>query len=158
AGLAMISAESLRKGGKSGPALIPGKPEESLLIQAVSHTHPRLRMPPQGQLSPEDGPDLRAWSEMGAPWTGAGATGKPADSGARITPQQRKFWSFQPVKKPAIPAVKEKAWVRTPIDNFVLAKLEREGLHPVAAAGRNVLLRRVYLDLIGLPPKPEEEA
>ena len=156
AGLAMVSSDSLKKGGKSGPAIVPGKPDESLLIQAVSHTHPRLKMPPQGQLSSEEIADLRAWIEMGAPWPAAAPTQIPAATGYRITPEQRKFWSFQPVHKPEIPPVKDKAWVRTPIDNFVLARLEKEGLRPVEAVSRNVLLRRVYLDLIGLPPTPAQ--
>jgi hypothetical protein len=156
ADLAMISSDSLLKGGKSGPAIVPGKPDESLLIQAVSHTHPRLKMPPQGRLSSEEIADLRAWIEMGAPWPVAAATQAPIASGYRITPEQRKFWSFQPVQKPAIPVVRDKAWVKTPIDNFILARLEKEGLHPVEAAPKTVLLRRVYLDLIGLPPTPEQ--
>ena len=108
-------------------------------------------MPPNGQLSSEEIADLRSWVEMGAPWT-------PAAVGYRITSAQRKFWSFQPVRKPEIPTVKDTAWVKTPVDNFVLARLEKEGMRPVPAADKNVLLRRVYLDLIGLPPTPEQTA
>lgn len=154
--LAMVSSESLQKGGKSGPAIVPGKPDESLLIQAVSHTHPRLKMPPQGQLSAGEISDLRAWVEMGAVWPASSEKLAAQGTGYRITPEQRKFWSFQPVRKPQIPAVKDKSCVKTPIDNFVLAGLEKEGLQPVKPAERNVLLRRVYLDLIGLPPTPEQ--
>jgi hypothetical protein len=155
-GLSMVSLESLLKGGKSGPAIVPGKPDESLLIRAVSHTHPRLKMPPQGQLSSEEIADLRTWIEMGAPWPPTKPTQAATAPEYRITPEQRKFWSFQPVQRPEIPAVKDKAWVKTPIDNFILARLEKEGLRPVEAAPKNVLLRRVYLDLIGLPPTPEQ--
>jgi hypothetical protein len=157
-GLTMVSSESLQKGGKSGPAIVPGKPDESLLIQAVSHTHPRLKMPPQGQLSSEEISDLREWVEMGAPWPVLKPQTNPPEESYHITPEQRKFWSFQPVRKPEIPTVKNKSWVKTPIDNFVLARLEKEGLQPVKAADRDVLLRRVYLDLIGLPPTPEQMA
>lgn len=158
AGLAMLSSESLQKGGKSGPAIVAGKPDESLLIQAVSHTHARLKMPPQGQLAANEIADLRTWIEMGAPWPGSSQSVNPAATAYRITAEQRKFWSFQPVRKPEIPAVKNTSWVKTPIDNFVLAKLESKGMRPVKAADKNVLLRRVYLDLIGLPPTPEETA
>ena len=73
-----------------------------------------------------------------------------------ITPEQRKFWSFQPLREPELPQVKEKSWAKTNIDRFVLAKLESEGLKPVAAADRRTLIRRATLDLIGLPPTPEE--
>ena len=152
----MVSSESLQKGGKSGPAIVPGKPDESLLIQAISHTHPRLKMPPQGQLASAEIADLRTWVEMGAPWPASDKKTGPVGTGYVITAEQRKFWSFQPVRKPAIPPVKDKAWVKTPVDNFVLARLEKEGLRPVKAADKNVLLRRVYLDLVGLPPTPEQ--
>ncbi|MEP6538166.1 MAG: PSD1 and planctomycete cytochrome C domain-containing protein [Bryobacteraceae bacterium] len=158
AGLAMVSSESLLKGGKSGPAIIPGKPDDSLLIQAVSHTHARLKMPPQGELSALEIADLRTWVEMGAPWPITAQASNPAPAAYRITPEQRKFWSFQPVRKPEVPAVKDTVWAKTPIDHFVLAQLEKKGLRPVKPAERNILLRRVYLDLIGLPPTPEQTA
>lgn len=154
--LEMVSLDSLRKGGNSGPAIIPGNPDESLLIQAVSHTHPRLKMPPQGQLSLEEIADLRAWIKMGAVWPASTQT--KLQPGYQITPEQRKFWSFQPVRKPAIPTVKNKSWVKMPIDNFVLARLEKEGLLPVKPAEKHELLRRVFLDLIGLPPTLEQIA
>jgi hypothetical protein len=92
----------------------------------------------------------------GGALAGAGQKTGPVGPGYVITAEQRKFWSFQPVHKPAIPPVKDKAWVKTPIDNFVLARLEKEGLRPVQAGDKNVLLRRVYLDLVGLPPTPEQ--
>jgi tetratricopeptide (TPR) repeat protein len=92
----------------------------------------------------------------GGALAGAGQKTGPVGPGYVITAEQRKFWSFQPVHKPAIPPVKDKAWVKTPIDNFVLARLEKEGLRPVQAADKNVLLRRVYLDLVGLPPTREQ--
>ena len=81
----MVSSESLQKGGKSGPAIVPGKPDESLLIQAISHTHPRLKMPPQGQLPSAEIADLRTWVEMGAPWPASGKKTGPVGTGYVIT-------------------------------------------------------------------------
>src|SRR5437763_630788 len=77
---------------------------------------------------------------------------------ARIKPTDRQHWSFQPVRKPVLPAVKDHGWVRSPIDAFVLARLEEKGWKPAAAAEPSALLRRVYLDLIGLPPTPTEQS
>ena len=112
-------------------------------------------MPPNGQLGAEDIAVLREWVRMGAVWPDAPS--KPAAGpGYQITPEQRKFWSFQPVHKPAVPEVKDRSWARTPIDRFILARLEKEGLRPVRTAEKHVLLRRAYLDLIGLPPTPEQ--
>jgi hypothetical protein len=153
--LEMVSGAALRKGGNSGPAIVPGDPDKSLLIQAVSHTHPRLKMPPNGQLSAEEIQDLRTWIKAGAVWPES-AKAAPAGGEYRITAEQRKFWSFQPVRKPALPEVKDKSWVRTPIDRFILARLEKEGLQPARPAEKHILLRRAYLDLTGLPPTPEQ--
>jgi len=147
-GLRLDSLEAVLRGGKSGPVVTPGKPEESVLIQAVERTHARLKMPPTGPLAAADIDVLIEWVKRGVPW---GETAAPKASAAQL-----QFWAFQRVTKPAVPQVKNKAWVRTPIDNFVLAKLESEGLAPVKAADRRSLLRRVTLDLTGLPPTPEE--
>ena len=153
--LKIVSAESLRKGGNSGPAIVPGKPEESLLFQAVSHTHPKLKMPPQGKLSTEEIATLRHWISDGAVWPES-KSAIPKETGYRITAEQRQFWSFQPVRKPAIPSPRDRSWVKKPIDAFVMARLEKEGMRPAPAASKRVLLRRAYLDLIGIPPTPEE--
>src|SRR5581483_2768390 len=156
-GLQLDAREHVLKGGNSGPAVVPGNAEQSLLIQAVSHTHARLKMPPQGQLSPEQIAALREWVANGAHWVDTGSAPAPAKSAAYvITPEQRKFWAFQPVKKPAIPEVKDPAWARTPIDRFILAPLEARGLKPVGPADKRTLIRRATFDLIGLPPTPEE--
>src|SRR5579863_2546476 len=155
-GLQLTSRESILKGGNSGPAILPGKPEESLLIQAVSQTHERLKMPPQGKLKDEEIEDLKSWVREGAVWPETKAIATPAEKGYIITPEQRAFWSFQPVRKPAVPPVKEKGWVRSPIDSFILAGLERENLKPAHPADKRVLIRRATFDLIGLPPTPEE--
>jgi len=157
-GLQLDSRESILKGGNSGPAIIPGKPEESLLIQAVSHTHERLKMPPQGKLKDEEIADLRAWVKAGALWPEtAGVVSTAAKSKEyTITPEQRAYWAFQPVRKPEPPRVQEPSWVKNPIDNFILSKLEGHGLVPVRAADKRTLIRRATYDLTGLPPTPEE--
>jgi len=153
-GLQLDSRENLLKGGNSGPAIVPGKPEESLLIRAVAHTHERLKMPPQGKLTDQQIADLKTWVEAGAHWDGSIVQAK--SNGYVITAEQRRFWAFQKVKKPPVPEVRDQAWVKSPIDNFVLAKLESKGLRPVAPADKRTLIRRTTFDLIGLPSSPEE--
>ena len=102
--LSMTSGEALRKGGNSGPAIMPGQPDESLLIQAVAHTHPRLKMPPSGKLSDAEIGALKKWIADGAVWPDSAAPKLPQPGqGYQITADQRAFWSFQPVKKPAYP-------------------------------------------------------
>ncbi len=155
-GLRVDSREGLLKGGKTGPALVPGDPDKSLIIQAVRQTDD-LKMPKGGKLKLQDVAALTEWVKMGAPWPETGQTIPVAKSKQFvITPEQRKFWSFQPLHEPAVPQVHEKSWPKTDIDRFVLAKLEEEGLKPVAAADRRTLIRRAALDLIGLPPTSEE--
>lgn len=158
-GLRLDSKEALLKGGSSGPAVVPGQPEQSLLIQAVSHTHERLKMPPQGKLTAEEIAHLTAWVKAGAYWPEEqpGRKSETVRGGSYvITPQQRAYWAFQPVRKPALPAVKDTSWVRSPIDRFILAALESRGLKPVQPADKRTWIRRASFDLIGLPPKPEE--
>lgn len=156
-GLAVDSRAALLQGGKSGPAVVPGDPEKSLLIQAVRHTHATLKMPPTARLKDAEVEQLEAWVREGAPWPEAKAP-KAGHSGLEVTPEQRGFWSFQPVRKPMPPAVRNTAWPRGSIDRFVLAKLEEKGLQPAAEADRRTWIRRVTYGLIGLPPTPEEVA
>ena len=152
-GLEMSSRDALIKGGNSGPAIEPGHPERSLLLKAVSHTHERLKMPPQGKLSEERIEDLTAWIRAGAVWPDVPKAQK--GDGFQVTEEQRRFWAFQPVRKPEPPAVRAKA-AKTPIDRFILAKLEEQALDPAPPADKRTLLRRAYLDLIGLPPTPDQ--
>jgi len=152
-GLQISSQESLLKGGGSGPAIVPGDPEKSLLIQAVHQTG-TLKMPKGGKLSPEEVATLTEWVKMGAPWPKS--TAPVRIQGKQITAEMRKFWSFQPLKMPAIPQTKDTTWAKTDIDRLVLAKLEEKGLKPSPQADRRTLIRRATLDLIGLPPTPEE--
>jgi len=153
-GLRVLSREALLQGGRRGPAIIPNEPEKSLLIQAVRQTGD-LKMPKGGKLPAEDVQSLAEWVKMGAPWPQSKpviASGTPF----KITPEQRAFWSFQPIKMPAVPAAKNTRWVKTNIDKFVLAKLESQGISPSLGADRRTLIRRATFDLTGLPPTPEE--
>jgi mono/diheme cytochrome c family protein len=165
-GLRVDSREALLKGGRTGPAIVPGDPEKSLLIQAVRQTG-TLKMPKGGVLRPDDVTALADWIRTGATWGDAAptataaatptpaATSTPAAPAYVIKPEQRAFWSFQPLKKPPVPVASHEAWAKTDIDRFVLARLEREGLTPVRAADKRTLIRRATLDLTGLPPTAE---
>jgi mono/diheme cytochrome c family protein len=144
-----VKADALRGGDEHGAkAIIPGKSSESVLIQAVAHVHPDLKMPKKGdRLTAEQVGLLRAWIDQGAVWP------------ETIVVQGRdpkNHWAFKtPVRSPT-PSVKDKKWVRSPVDNFILAKLENEKLKPSPEAERVTLLRRLSLDLIGLPPTISE--
>jgi mono/diheme cytochrome c family protein len=156
-GLRIDSRDGILKGGETGPAIVVGDPDKSLLIQAVMQVGV-LKMPKGGHLKPQQIEDLVAWVKMGAPWPASKEVLPVAKSGPEfsITPEQRQFWSFRPLAKPAVPAVKDSKWAHTDIDRFVLAKLESKGLTPVQPADRRTLLRRATIDLTGLPPTPEE--
>jgi hypothetical protein len=154
-GLRLDSREGLRRGGDSGPALVPGKPDASLLIRAIRYGDEQLRMPPKAKLPDEVVADFEAWVKMGAPDPRAEPDGVLARSPIDIA-KGREFWSFRPPRRAAPPAVQRADWPRGEIDRFLLAALEARGLAPVADAGRTRLLRRVTFDLVGLPPTPEE--
>ncbi|MFN0170640.1 MAG: PSD1 and planctomycete cytochrome C domain-containing protein [Bryobacteraceae bacterium] len=154
AGLRVDSREHLLQGGRSGPAIVAGKADDSLLIQVVRRTH-RVKMPPSEKLKDDEIADMARWVNEGALWPETAAP-KQAAKQYQITPEQRAFWSFQPVRPPAPPAVRDDAWVRTPVDRFILSKLEEQGLKPAAPADRRVLIRRASFDLLGVPPAPEE--
>ena len=155
-GLVMESRDFLLKGGQSGPALRAGDPDNSLLIQAVRHTHERLKMPPSGKLEEREITDLVVWIRDGAVWPETPVLAVKAGHGTKISAEQRAWWAFQRVKKPAPPAVKNPDWAKSAIDRFVLAKLEEKGMVPVGAADRRVWIRRATYDLTGLPPTPDE--
>ncbi len=153
-GLRLDSKAALLKGGDTGPVVQPGQPDKSLLIQAVRQAGD-LKMPPKGKLDAEAVAALAGWVKMGAPWP---ETATPAKGSSAVAEARKSHWSFRPVTKPALPAVKNAAWVSNPVDRFVLARLEAAGLTPAPPADRRTLLRRVSFDLIGLPPTPEEVA
>jgi hypothetical protein len=156
-GLLLDSRASLLKGGDTGPGFFAGAPEKSLVIEAVAWKNDDLKMPPKKKLGEQQIADLTAWVKMGAPWPGGD---RPAVAAAKkefkITDMDRAHWAFQPVKKSAPPALRNKAWIANPIDAFVLAKLEAKGLAPNPPADKRSLVRRVYYDLTGLPPSPQE--
>ncbi|HWY86700.1 MAG TPA: PSD1 and planctomycete cytochrome C domain-containing protein [Gemmataceae bacterium] len=151
-GFLLDTREGLRKGGKSGAVISPGRPEQSLLIEAVQYES--LEMPPKGKLPDELIEKLVEWVTMGAPDP---RTGKAARTGYKIDiAEGRKFWSFQPLRAAPAPKVRDTAWPVTDIDRFVRARQETQKLRPVADADRVSLIRRVSFDLTGLPPTPAE--
>jgi cytochrome c553 len=156
-GLRLDSLEAMKKGGKRGAAMVPGDPEKSLLISAVKQTDPALKMPMGGKLKDAEIADLDAWVKAGAVWPKSAQPVVTATSGKyTISPERKAFWSFQPLKNPLAPQVKDTKWARTEIDRFILARLEKEGLKPVGPASKLDLIRRATLDLTGLLPTPEE--
>jgi hypothetical protein len=143
------------KGGASGPAIIPGSPEKSLLIKAIGYLDEELQMPPKHKLSADQIETLEQWVRMGAPAPTDSTNNLSAQYGVDIE-QGRKFWSFQPIARPTPPEVADSRWPRTDIDRFVLARVERHQSAPAPDASRRVLIRRATFDLIGLPPTPQE--
>ena len=158
--LALDTRTGWQNGGISGPAILPGNPKESLLIQVVRPTNIRgLLMPPKDQgdkLSDADVANLIQWIAMGAPDPREVAA--PQKRSGMTLEEGRKHWAFQPIARPTPPVVKHRAWPRSPIDQFVLAQLETNGLPPAADSDRHPWLRRVTFDITGLPPTPEEIA
>ncbi|MFN8006653.1 MAG: DUF1549 domain-containing protein [Terriglobia bacterium] len=141
-GLTMASSETLKKGGKRGPAIVPGKPDDSLLYQAVRRSG-ELKMPPSAPLQEKEIEVIRQWIEAGAIW-----------------PSQKEalHWAYRPVVKPPIPSVKHPELVFNPIDAFVVAEYEKKGLVPQEVTDKATLLRRLSYDLLGLPPTPQDLA
>ena len=130
-GLDMSSREGLIKGGQIGTSLVPGKPDESVLIQAVTHQHERLRMPAgQPRLSDRQITDLSDWVKTGAYWPESAAAVANKAKKYVITPEQRNFWSLVPVKKPAIPVVRNTAWARGDLDRLLLSRMESKHVVP----------------------------
>ena len=154
-GLTLDTRDGIRRGGDNGAAVEPGNVKDSLLIEALRYENKDFAMPPKkegGKLPEAVIADFEKWVQMGAP--------DPRDGTAKVVKKNaieeaKKWWSFQPVKKPAAPMIKDTGWPRGDIDKFVLAGLEAKSLKPVADADKLTLLRRVYFDLIGLPPMPE---
>jgi hypothetical protein len=153
-GLVVDARASLLKGGESGPAIVPGHPEKSLLIKAISYQDDELRMPPKGKLPPPVIKVLSDWIKRGAPWPGGKESAHRTPG--TISDEDRNWWAFQPVRVPPLPEVKDAEWARNPIDRFIRARLDQEELKPSPVAGPRELMRRVYFDLVGLPPAPAE--
>ena len=154
-GLRVDDRNGLIQGGKGGPAIVPGHPEESRLIQAIRHEEGVVKMPPKKHLSDEEIANLTQWIKAGAAWTKVAvpvAIGKPNPKYEKL---RKEHWAWQPLRETKAPAVREAAWPRTDIDRYVLASLEEKGLAPVRDADKVQLVRRVTFDLTGLPPTPE---
>lgn len=144
-------------GGSGGPAVVPGDVENSKLIQAVTYEDADLQMPPDAKLDDAQIADLKKWVELGAPWPEKEAKAVAVKKPGEFSAEDKAWWAFQPVKVTSPPAVKDKkAVVHNPIDQYIGARLESEGLHQAPMANRYELVRRVYFDLHGLPPTPEE--
>ncbi len=157
-GLRLDSRAGLLQGGDRGAVLTPGDPEKSLLIEAVGYKNTDIQMPKKGKLSDPVVADLTTWVKMGAPWGKddgpvAVAPAKPAFD---LQQRKRDHWAWKPIHATEPPAVKNAAWARDAVDRFLLAKLEEKNLSPAPPADKRILLRRLYFDLIGLPPTPEQ--
>lgn len=151
-GLLLDTRAALRKGGDSGAAIVPGMPDESLLVKAIRYHDENLQMPPKKPLAEHEVAAFAEWVKFGAP--------DPRDGKAAVEKKElaeaKKFWSIQPVRKPSPPKVKDTRWTQSPIDQFILSELEKRQMKPVPNADRRTLIRRATYDLIGLPPAPEE--
>ena len=160
-GLRLDTRAGILKGGESGPAIVPGKPEESLLIKAVRYTTENTAMPPKGRLPDARIADLETWVRLGGPSPEQDEAASPAAAGKKDYDWAKfrvEHWAFRRVVKPEPPKVKNPAWVRNPIDQFVLDRLQAAKLKPAPPAEKHLLIRRSYLDLTGLPPTPEQVA
>jgi Protein of unknown function (DUF1549)/Protein of unknown function (DUF1553)/Planctomycete cytochrome C len=155
-GLLLDSKEGWTAGGDSGDAIELGQPKNSLLIEAVRYTNKGLQMPPKYQLTEAEVAVFESWIEMGAPDPRTG--GKVTKAAGIDWEKGRNHWAFQPVTKPIPPTVKDAGWVRDDLDRFILAKIETANLKPAQDADRFALIRRVTLDLTGLPPTVDEVA
>ncbi len=157
-GFDLTDRDRLLKGGDSGPAVLLGRGRDSRLYQLVTHAK-EPKMPFQGRKLPEEtAKHLAEWIDLGAPYDKPLVERKEIAAWTQkaVDPQARQFWSFQPLQKVEPPGVKNDSWGRTPIDQFILAKLEAAGIAPNPPVGKRQLIRRAYLDLLGLPPPPEE--
>ncbi|MCU1327469.1 MAG: hypothetical protein JWN34_2839 [Bryobacterales bacterium] len=152
AGLRLDTREGITKGGRSGPPVIPGDPQHSLLMQAVRQEHATIKMPPAGRLPDAAIAKLTRWIQDGAQWFDAPSS----NSTYVLRPDQKAFWSFQPVKKTDPPAAADPNWNRNPVDRFIYAKLRENSLTPGKRADKLTLIRRATFDLTGLPPTRDE--
>ena len=157
-GLLVESRKALLAGGESGPAIVPGASDKSLLIQSIRYES--REMPPKGKLRPEEIASLEKWVEMGAPWPADASTSEhvvmTADLPRDWDALRQNHWAFRPLAEESPPNVKDLTWPESDIDRFILSRLEVAGLKPAQRADRRVLVRRAYFDLTGLPPTPEE--
>jgi Protein of unknown function (DUF1549)/Protein of unknown function (DUF1553)/Planctomycete cytochrome C len=159
-GLRLDTAEAVGVGGDSGPVVLPGKPRESRLIEAIGYAG-ELKMPPKGKLSDAEIAELTEWVRAGAVWPATGTSApsqatQHAVGGPLFTNEQKAFWAFQPPCDPVPPSVKATDWPTSPIDRFILDALEKKGLAPAPSTDKRTLIRRATFDLTGLPPTFDE--
>jgi cytochrome c553 len=153
-GLMLDTREGMLHGGDTGPAIEPGKPEDSLIIDAISYSDADLQMPPKGAKLPDSViADITEWIRRGAPDPRSLVAKGSSESYGGVG---REHWSFLPIQKQAPPAVSNPAWCKTPVDNFILARLDENGMKPNAPADKYTLIRRATFDLTGLPPTEAE--
>jgi hypothetical protein len=175
-GLRVDSREALLTGGVSGPAIAPGDARASLLVMAVAKTHATLEMPPEETLRPQQVAALARWIDAGAPWPAAPPAYKSVNPSQSDEPignawsdprnpivqlfggDRLDLWSLRPVVRPEVPPVKNAAWAKSDLDRFLLARMERDGVAPRPIADARTIARRLYFDLTGLPPTPEQAA
>ena len=170
--LSLATRAALLQGGSHGPAIVPGNAAESLLYKRITgQEKPAMPMAPLAPLTPDEIAAVKNWIDQGAPWPDASAeVPTSAVKGEndpsllvyngyherKITDADREWWAFKKPVRPAIPQVKDTRWSKSPIDALVNAKVESKGLTPAPAADRTTLIRRAYLDLLGLLPSPAE--
>jgi hypothetical protein len=155
-GLRLDTRAEFLKGGDNGPSVVPGKPEKSRLVKAINYDDD-VKMPMKGKLADGEIAILTEWVKGGAPWPNDGTIAKGPDKTFDLHARAKVQWSFQPITRPAVPEVKNsQVTFRNPIDKFLFAKLDAAGLTFAPSADKRTLLRRVYFDLIGLPPSPAE--
>jgi hypothetical protein len=154
-GLHLTSQAGVLKGGDTGPAAVAGKPDDSLLIQAVRQGG-ELKMPPKEKLKDREIETLTRWVKMGLPWPQGAILTPPPDKKFVITDEQRRFWAWQSVKVVPPARAKDTTWARSDLDRYVLGALEAKGLRPAKPADKRTLIRRATFDLTGLPPTPGE--
>ncbi len=151
-GLSLDSRDELLQGGESGEAIVPGKPDESLLVEAIRRES--FEMPPEKPLNDKARLTLERWVEMGAPWTPQSS--QPSDGANWLEQRAATHWAWQPIADPAVPALENDRWSQQPLDRFVLQRLRSEGLEPAPRADATTLLRRLSFDITGLPPTEEQ--
>jgi hypothetical protein len=156
AGLRLDSRAALLAGSENGPVVTPGNPASSRLARAIGYRDETLQMPPDGKLSDEAITGLTEWIKHGTPWPSETTAGRTSSAAHGLEERWATHWAFQPVHETAPPAVVNVPLLQSPIDSFVLARLEAAGIAPSPPAGRRTLIRRLYFDLLGVPPTPEE--
>jgi cytochrome c553 len=149
------SREGMLIGNSDGPVIVPGDAEKSRLVKAVRRKG-EIKMPPEKAIPEAAVEALAVWIKAGAPWPEQKVPASSPSTAESITASAKRHWAFQPVREPAPPAVQNSAWVKSPVDAFVLARLEAAQIKPAPAADRRTLIRRATFDLIGLPPTPAE--